>query len=164
MALFKVLPDEFPRRRVMANDLARRYRVIQGFKESSPELYELLVQQVKLRDDAFKLAKDGDTAGLHDKAAAIVDLALKTRRLRLDLLQKELASQQQQLASDESDSSKLVTDEATTVKEDFERLSHAASRFQNSRNRTSENDDVADPLADAAPVISPVIAPVSDGK
>jgi hypothetical protein len=151
MSVFKLLPeDSLPRRRI-ANELTRRYRTIQNFKESSPDLYELLVAQVKLRDDAFKLARDGDTAALHDKASQIVEVTLKTRQIRLDLLEKELSQQKEQLASDESDQTKLVGDEVSRVKDDADRLSHAARWMQNMHDRTGQNDDFADPLADAAP-------------
>jgi hypothetical protein len=147
MAYFaKLQPDGQPRRR-QSLMLVQYYRPIANFKESNPKLYDLLVKQVKLRDDAFELAKDGKEAELRDKAAQIVDVSLEARSKRLALLQQELTNQQTQLADDEANKDAVTEREVNTIKEDERRL---VSRAQH--QSMLDFDPSTDPLAEAAPI------------
>ena len=158
MKYFKMVPETAPVHRVLTQGLVRTYRPILNFKDKSPELYGLLIQQIKLRDDAFQLAmqldngqKDADSK-LRELVTQIVDVSLKARSLRLDLLQKELSAQQTKLASDEADPSALIEPETTTIKTDEQRLVRRLERMQGQRGQTMlDADPQEDPLAAVGP-------------
>ena len=151
MAFFNRLPADSSLRGIISNDLVWRYRPIKNYKETSPELYDILVHTVKLRDEAFKLAKDGDTGALHAKAAEVVDQSLQARKMRLDILSQELSRQQEQYASDAADPSHLVDVESSRLKDDEERITRRVEQFKSAHGQSRVDDVASDPLADAMP-------------
>jgi hypothetical protein len=155
MAYFTKLPENSPARRFATLKLVQLYRPIQNFKDTNSKLYDLLVAQVKARDDAFEMAKDQKEADLREKAMEIVKISIQARHLRLDLLQKELANQQDNLAKYESNQDADAEEEATAIKNDEQHLVQRVERLQNRERGTSmlDFDPAADPLADAAPIV-----------
>ena len=154
MAYFAKLPENSPARRFNTMKLVQLYRPIQNFKDTNPVLYQLLVKQVKLRDDAFELAKENKDADLRQKAAEIVDVTIKARHMRLEILQKELTDQQANLQKYTANPDADAEEEAATIKGDEQRLIQRVEHLQNHDRGTTmlDFDPAADPLADAAPI------------
>jgi hypothetical protein len=154
MKYFQKLPDGTPARATAISKLVQVYRPIQNFKESSPDLYALLVKQVQLRDQAFVLARDGNETELRAKAGEIVSISIESRTMRLGLLQKQLDEQQAQLAADKADQDTAAQKEITADKQDEQRL----LRVDKMQKRISHGQSMldfnpsTDPLADAVPI------------
>jgi hypothetical protein len=161
MEYFNKLPADGPMRRAETMRLVQLYRPLENFKDSSPELYKKLVQQVNLRDQAFALARDNKDKELAAKVAEIVPVSLEARSMRLDLLQKELADQQSNLADDEAHKDLVTQRELNNIKEDEVRLVRRAERRQGQLNRQSmlDFDTSMDPLAEAAPIFTDRVLP-----
>jgi hypothetical protein len=157
MVYFNKLAEGSQARRRQSLLLVQFYRPILNFKESNPDLYDLMVQQVKMRDDAFELAKDGEDAKLREKARDIVNISLQARTKRLALLQKELAQQQTKLAEDTANPDAAAEQEVNSIKEDEQRLVLRAEHPQSpSRGQSMlDFDPATDPLAEAAPITGP---------
>lgn len=153
MAYFVKLPENSQARRLATWNLLRLYRPIQNFKETSPKLYDLLVQQVQLRDQAFEFAKEQKDADLREKAAEIVNVSIQARSMRLDILKHQLDEQEQQLAAYKSNTDSAAEQEVTAIKNDEQHLLDRVEKLE-SRQHTSmlDFDPAADPLADAAPI------------
>jgi hypothetical protein len=156
MEYFYSFPEGSAARRMATIKLAEAYRPILNFKDSQPELYGLLVKQVKLRDEAFELAKEGKDAELRDKAAEIVPIALKARTKRLDLLQQELDEQKAKLSDDKANQDATAEREVSSIKDDEEWWARPRGQAgAGTRGTTMLNlDTAADPLADMAPIVT----------
>jgi hypothetical protein len=153
MAYFSKLPEKA--RYFATVNLVRLYRPIQNFKDSNPILYQLLVKQVKLRDEAFELAKEDKDADLRTKAAEIVDVTIQARHMRLEILQKELTDQQASFEKYQANKDEDAEEEASAIKTDEQRMVQRVERLQNREHGTPSTldfDPDADPLADAAPI------------
>jgi hypothetical protein len=151
MAYFIALPED--PRRMATIKLVQAYRPVLNFKDSNPDLYELLVQQVKLRDDAFELAKEKKEPELRALAAQIVPISLSAREIRLKLLQQELDGQEAKLNQDTANIAATTEREVTTIKEDEEFLTRKRPQAQPRGQSMLDFDPAADPLADAVPLL-----------
>jgi hypothetical protein len=150
MGYFAALPED--PRRILTIKLVQAYRPVLNFKDSNPDLYELLVQQVKLRDDAFKLAKDKKEPELRALAPEIVKISLSAREIRLKLLQQELDGQEAKLNEDRANIAATTEREVATIKEDEEFLTRKRGQAQTHGQSMLDFDPAADPLADAVPL------------
>jgi hypothetical protein len=122
-----------PRERVL-NAVVLRYRPIKRMQGSDPELYNLLVRQFEVQDEALGLmeqlgksgtdAKDQATAAqaLHDKVAQWVNLNLQVRQVRLDRLKKTLEREEDRLEKDTSNKDELIDRAFGRAKDDAGRL------------------------------------------
>jgi hypothetical protein len=154
MKYFNLLPADGFARRAETSKLVQLYRPLQNFKESNPKLYDLLVQQVKLRDQAFQAALEGRDADLRSLADQIVPVSLQARQLRLDLLQKELDDQKTKLTADEANKDAASEHEVTEIKHEEERLVRRAQhqKMQIRGQSLLNFDPDMDPLASVAPI------------
>jgi len=166
MAYFDRLRPGSPARSRQSLLLVQFYRPILAFRDSNPQLYDLLVQQVKLRDDAFELAKDKKDTELQQKAAEIVRVSIDARTLRLDFLKKQLADQQTRLDYDRDNQVVATQHEVSDIKISVERLMNAVDRAQTRERNQSmlDLDPSFDPLAEAAPIFAaPIVPDPADG-
>jgi len=166
MVYFDRLRPDSPARNRQSALLVQFYRPIVAFKDTYPQLYDLLVQQVKLRDDAFELAKDKKDTELQQKAAEIVRVSIDARTLRLDFLKKQLAEQQTKLDYDRDNQVVATQHEVSDIKISVERLMNAVDRAQTRERNQSmlDLDPSFDPLAEAAPIFAaPIVPDPADG-
>jgi hypothetical protein len=157
MQYFNALPADGPMRRRERETarLVQLYRPLQNFKDTNSDLYNLLVKQVQLRDDAFELAKDGKAAELRAKAKEIVGVSIEARTKRLTLLQQELDAQKAKLEEDKADTDAAAEKEAASITSQEEQLVHRPGHRQNPFHGASMLDFNAamDPLAEIAPIM-----------
>ncbi len=164
MNAYKELNENSQVRRNVTQALVRTYRPIQNFHEQNTDLYNLLVKQIALRDEAFALAvsaekgdKDAEEK-LHAKAEEIVDVSLKARSQRLEILQQQLTAQQNKLAEDQANESGQVDTELNEIRSDEQRLTGFMNRHRpNGTSPRGQANPVpelpADPLASLNPDI-----------
>jgi hypothetical protein len=107
---------------------ARNYLNWMKVMREDPELYAVILKRVAVEDDIFDLVTqlhkdspekvDATRAKLKDKVAALVDVGIEERRLRLKRLQKTVDEQQQKLADDSSHRDTLVSERLKTILSD----------------------------------------------
>jgi hypothetical protein len=96
-----------------------------------PEVYEQLLSEARLEDDAIGLVKelrDGDASAeskLREKAAQIVQLSLDSRRTRIERLEQALAQQKEQLASDVAHKDERIDERVRGLRKQFTNLLEA---------------------------------------
>jgi hypothetical protein len=126
--LFAQLPQASPMRQRVLEFMTIKYRVLLRVKDQDPEMYEQLLKEAKLEDEAMKLALDvrhGDASAeskLHEKARELVDLSLQNRQARIDRLEQQLSNQKEQLARDMERRDEKIDEKANALRKDFNRL------------------------------------------
>ncbi len=182
MQFFDRLPVDSRARARETSKLVELYRPLRNFKDSNPNLYELLVQQVQLRDQAFQLAREGNTDELHATVKKIVNVSLQAKHIRIDLLQRELDGQRSRLAAEEADPEAAAQKEMAQIRStvDFLTGDHPFRRGLRGGNSFPGNslpgnslpanslpgqsmlrfNPAIDPLANLAPLPAALVQPV----
>ena len=105
---YEMLPDDRPAKRNLSQMMVRKYRQFRRIQEQQPDLYDTMLKQEQLRDQAFGYARDARSgnAEAEDKlrmaVTEMVDLNLKERQARIEKLKKQLDEMMQQLSNDQS--------------------------------------------------------------
>jgi hypothetical protein len=127
--LFNRLPEGSPRRARAEQLMVMRYHNLMRVKEQNPEVYDAMLQQWKLEDEAVGYARamkehtqPEANVRLREVVRRMVQMSLDQRRERIDRLRKALDEQQKQLEQDEQDKDKLMEQQAREAVNKFERL------------------------------------------
>jgi len=162
-ALFDQLDDGFPRRRVL-RVMNNRFRQIQRFRESDPDLYAMSVKQFELQDEAFGILRSagnsasggGDpeaVARLREKVRTMVEVGLKEREKRVDRLERMLRDEKARLEADKADPDGLIARQMKQLRNESEEVKRYFDQIQEfQRGR----DDRANPTPTTAPAPSAV--------
>jgi len=152
--LFAQIPQGAPMRQRVLALMAVKYRGLIRVKDQDPEMYEQLLKEAKLEDEAMRFALDahkGDTsadAKLHDKARELVDLSLENRQARIERLEEQLRHQKDQLARDMEHREEKADEKANMLTKDFNRLFDVMDRR---RGKDGSSTPTSSPPTTAAP-------------
>ena len=143
--LFNRLPENSPRRDRAEQLMVVRYRNLMRMKDQNPDVYQALLQQWKLEDEAIEEAramkegkKDADVR-LREVCRQMVQKSLDERRARIEKLRATLDEQQKQLDRDEQNKDNLMAQLVTETQRKFERLFGGPDR---ERGQAPEPNDV----------------------
>src|SRR5207248_7360713 len=107
-------------------------------KDQDPDMYEQLLKEAKLEDDAINLVKasrggdSGAESDLRENARQLVELSLETRQARIAKLEQALKDQKDQLAFDLDHKAERIDEKVKNLKKQF---SGALDRIENMRRR-----------------------------
>lgn len=138
------LPPDAPFRRRLEGMMVERWRKAQRMKVEQPELYERIVAEQKLMDDAFGLAreiasgKEIAESQLREKVAALVERSLAERRERIARIEKQLEEQKQLLQKDESNRQELIDQRVEDIKREGKMAAERISRREERKERMEE--------------------------
>ena len=149
--LFSQLKPGSPMRGVVLEQMARRYRLLLRCKEQDPELYDQLLNEARLEDEAINLVKasrSGSSSAesdLREKARQIVELGLEGRQARIDRLEQALKAQKEQLAFDQLHKDDRIDEKIKSLKKQFGGL---FDRIENMRRRGERPSGLRDDSGD----------------
>jgi hypothetical protein len=130
MFAFDQMPEGRPAKNRMLQMMTERYRRLQRIKADDPVVYDLMVSQMSLQDDALSIMRDQrnpniDAAKrdeleqqLRDKVKQLIDVTLKERRQRVERLEKMLQEQKARLEQDEANPGALIDQHLKQMKTD----------------------------------------------
>jgi hypothetical protein len=126
--LFSELNAESPMRKGVLRFLVGRYRMLMKFKDQDNEMYDQLLAEAKLEDEAIALVqaiRNRDPAAeslLREKAGQLVQLSIDTRKARIDRLEQALKKQKDELAFDEDHKAQRIDQKARNLRQQFNGL------------------------------------------
>jgi len=123
-AAFEAIGDERPMRWMFTRRIVSQWRRLVQLQDQQPEMFETVMREQKLMDDAFGLsreARDGKSGAddkLRAKVVEIVENQLKDRKARIEKLEKALQDQKDQLAKDQNRKDELVDQRIEQLEKD----------------------------------------------
>src|SRR4051812_31796385 len=105
-AFYDLVPHGRPVKRQMMQNMVRHYRLFRRIQEQQPELYDFMLKQEVLGDQAWGLARDARRGNadaeskLRETVTQIYDLNIQEREARIARLKKSLDSMESQLSTD----------------------------------------------------------------
>lgn len=147
--LFSQLRAGSPMRAVVLDSMARRYRLLLRCKEQDPDMYQQLLKEARLEDDAINLVKasrGGDSAAessLREKCGQIVDLWIEGRQARIANLEQALKDQKEKLAYDMDHRDDRINEKVRNLRKQFDGL---FDRIDNLRRRSDKPRGINDRL------------------
>lgn len=134
MRIFDLLPDGRPVKNRMMQMMMERYRRLQRARMEDATMFDLMLQQMQLQDDALELLqRQRRTAGdqeaydrlqgeLRQKVRQIIDLSLQERQKRIERLEKQLADQKARLEQDLANPDGLVDQHLQQMRNDADEV------------------------------------------
>ncbi|MBC8106152.1 MAG: hypothetical protein H7Z14_06145 [Anaerolineae bacterium] len=134
MSVFDRLPDGQPAKNRMLQMMTERYRRLQRTKAQDPTVYELMVSQMVLQDEALSLLQDQRNSQndatkrealeqeLRDKVKQLINDTLQERRKRVEHLEQMLKDQKSRLELDEAHPDALVSQHLKQLKTDIDEM------------------------------------------
>lgn len=120
-----------PEQSTVCQGLIRRWRAYKFVREHFPEMADLQARRFTLEDDLFVLSMDekesesdvtsrpGDLDDLRDhiraKITELLDLGIQEDRLRIETLQKALASMNAKLSADQANEPRIIDDRTDRI-------------------------------------------------
>ena len=112
------LPEGRPAKQRMAQMLVERYRRLQQMKTDDPPMYDLMMQQMRLQDEALTIQRQSFRAEgemkaqfdsqLRDKVRELIEVSLQERQRRIDRLERQLQDQKRRLEHDMANPDALI--------------------------------------------------------
>jgi len=143
--LFSELNQDSPMRRNVLRFFFGRYRMLMKFKDQDNEMYDQLLAEAKLEDEAIALVqgiRNHDPAAesqLREKAGQLVQLSIDTRKARIERLEQALKTQKDELAFDEDHKTQRIDQKAKNLRQQFNGL---LDRMENIRRGRSDGPPV----------------------
>lgn len=135
MQMFDQLPEGRSAKNRMLQMMTERYRRLQRIKTDDPAVYDLMLSQMVLQDEALGLLrkqrppnqedganKEEREQELRQKVRQLVDVMLQERQKRVERLEKMLADQKSNLEQDVANPDKLVDQHLAQMKADLDEL------------------------------------------
>jgi len=132
MRIFDQLPDGRPVKARMMQMMMERYRRLQRARMEDSTMFDLMLQQMELQDDALSLLQQQRrTAGdeydriqgeLRGKVRQIIDLSLQERQKRIERLEKQLADQKARLEQDMANPDALADQHVQQMRNDADEV------------------------------------------
>jgi hypothetical protein len=134
LRFFDMLPDNRPAKLRLTQMMVDRYRRLQRVKADDPVVYDLMVQQMVLQDEALGLlqqqrgARDDPArfealqGELRQKVRQLIDVSLQERQKRVEKLEQMLQEQKARLAQDQANPEALVDQHMATLKSDVDEV------------------------------------------
>jgi hypothetical protein len=126
--LFSRIPETAPFRNMAIQKMVNRYRQLMRTQDQNPEIYETMLKQAKIEDDAIGFARDvaekrpDADVRLHEAVRHMVDRGLDERRERIEKLRAALDDQEKKLKEDEQNRDDVIAAQIDRIKQEYQRM------------------------------------------
>jgi hypothetical protein len=123
-AFYDLVPEGRPAKRQMTQNMVRHYRLFRRIQEQQPDLYDFMIKQEQLRDQALGLARDARRGNadaeskLRETVTQIYDLNIQEREARIERLKKNLDSMESQLSTDREQRDQKITEQIRKLQDE----------------------------------------------
>ena len=129
--MYSRLPENGPMRMNMSQRMVGRYRNMMRMQEQNPELYDTMLSQARLEDEAIGYAREmrnGKTetakaeaeSKLRKTVAQIIDKNLSARQQHIEKLRAMLAEQERQLKDDQDNKDQIIAQQIDRTQKQFD--------------------------------------------
>lgn len=155
MEIWEQLPQD--RRRRMPPRMQFAFRMLlDAQKQEDQRLYEVLVKQMKLRDDLIALFREPritrSQEAVRAKTREAVSLWIEQRELRIEQMEKALQNERQRLAEDKAQPDRMIEQQRRRLFQETVQFLAASSKFaQQAATQPAEDGLDSEPATMSAP-------------